>query len=349
MPTALPTQHFAQTLINWQKKHGRSHLPWQQNPSPYRVWLSEVMLQQTQVNTVIPYFERFTQRFHNIHQLAQAPLDEVLHLWTGLGYYARGRNLHKCAQIISQQYQGTFPRTVRELSALPGIGRSTAGAIAAMSMHLCAPILDGNVKRVLTRCFAISGSVYHKAIENQLWQLAEQLLPQTDYATYTQGIMDLGATVCTRTKPACPICPLQTRCLAYMQGNPQAYPTPKEKKHKPSKQTYMLVFEAQGQILLEKRPDTGIWGGLWSLPEVPTSQDLHRLKLKQMSALPKFKHTFSHYHLHISPLHISLKNKHIPKSLLLAEKEYDWYYPHAHNPIGLPQPVAKLLQTYFHS
>ncbi len=347
MPDTLKHQQFTNNLLNWHSQHGRNHLPWQKNISPYRVWLSEIMLQQTQVTTVIPYFQRFTQRFNNVHALAAAPIDEILHLWTGLGYYARARNLHKCAQIISQKYHGIFPPSINELNALPGIGRSTAGAIASISMHIRAPILDGNVKRVLTRYFAIAGAPNLKQVENQLWRLSEQLLPTDNLPIYTQAIMDLGATICTRSKPNCTICPQEQSCIAHAQGTPEAYPTPKPKKHKPNKQTYMLLLQANGQLLLEKRPDKGIWGGLWSLPEIPKTDELPNFNAENTQLLPTFKHSFTHYHLHISPLLINLKQQAVPEFLQLAEKQYDWYYPQTNNLIGLPQPVAKLLRTHF--
>lgn len=338
--------NFAHTVLNWYQSHGRFDLPWQQNISPYRVWLSEIMLQQTQVRTVIPYFERFTQAFSRVEDLACAKQDEVLQLWTGLGYYARARNLHKCAQIVSQEHAGEFPKSVDELSQLPGIGRSTAGAIAAISMNIRAPILDGNVKRVLTRYFAVAGHPSQKKVENRLWGLAEQLLPNEQYPAYTQAMMDLGATLCTRSKPSCLLCPLQPDCISYAQGNPTAYPTPKKKKLKPSKHTHMLMIEKDGRILLEKRPQSGIWGGLWSLPETSSDTDLPAWcldKVIKKQKLPAFRHTFSHYHLEIQPLLISITDR----ALEVAEKQYTWYHPHNKKPMGFPQPVAELLNNHF--
>lgn len=346
MPETSSNQNFAHTVLNWYASHGRFDLPWQQNISPYRVWLSEIMLQQTQVSTVIPYFERFMQRFNCVEKLAKAQQDEVLELWTGLGYYARARNLHKCAQIVSEEYAGKFPNSVEELNQLPGIGRSTAGAIAAISMNIRAPILDGNVKRVLTRYCAVEGHPSQKKVENKLWNLAEQLLPNQQYPAYTQAMMDLGATLCTRSKPSCLLCPLQTDCKAYAQGNPTAYPTPKEKKAKPTKHTYMLMIEQDGKILLEKRPQMGIWGGLWSLPEVQDETNLPAWclnKIKSKRSLPSFRHTFSHYHLQVQPILISITKIHSE----VAEKHGDWYHPDNSKPMGLPQPVAELLKQYF--
>ena len=223
-------QYFSDAVLLWYEQHGRKHLPWQQQINPYRVWVSEIMLQQTQVSTVIPYFERFMQRFPDVHSLATSAQDEVLHLWTGLGYYARGRNLHACAKVIVSEYRGEFPRSVEQLATLPGIGRSTAAAIASISMGIHAPILDGNVKRVLTRCFAVSGWPGDGQVQKRLWSLAEELTPNHSSRQYTQAMMDLGATLCTRSKPACGICPLQPQCLGLKTGNPAQFPQQQAEK-----------------------------------------------------------------------------------------------------------------------
>lgn len=337
---------FSDVVLAWYQQHGRKHLPWQQQISPYRVWVSEIMLQQTQVATVIPYFERFMQRFPDVFSLARAEQDEVLHLWTGLGYYARGRNLHACAQQIVEQYQGEFPASVEQLAALPGIGRSTAGAIAAISMGIRAAILDGNVKRVLTRFYAIEGWPGTTAVQKQLWDIAERLTPDHSHREYTQTMMDLGATLCTRSKPACGICPLQPRCKGYQSGKPSQFPNSKPKKEKPEKHTALLMLEAPGGLLyLEQRPQTGIWGGLWSFPEVSDEQAA-QLWLKQqfgmeadIEPLQRFRHTFSHYHLHIQPLKIRLS--HQPGHI--GEQSGHWYNPRQPSELGLAAPVKKLL------
>jgi len=337
---------FSDVVLAWYHKHGRKHLPWQQDITPYRVWVSEIMLQQTQVTTVIPYFERFMQRFPDVFSLAQAEQDEVLHLWTGLGYYARGRNLHACAQKIVELYQGEFPRSVEQLSELPGIGRSTAGAIASISMGVRAPILDGNVKRVLTRFYAVEGWPGTTAIQKQLWQVAEQLTPEHSHREYTQTMMDLGATLCTRSKPACGICPLQPQCEGYKTGKPTQFPNSKPKKEKPEKHTILLMIEnSAGELYLEQRPQQGIWGGLWSFPEVKNEDDAHSWLKQQLGCdgevqwLDSFRHTFSHYHLQIQPMKIRLQHQ----SQQIGEASGHWYNPANPSELGLAAPVKKLL------
>ena len=266
---------FSDRLLAWFDDHGRKDLPWQHDITPYHVWLSEIMLQQTQVSTVIDYYNRFIKRYDNVQALAAADLDDVLALWTGLGYYARARNLYKATQIIVERHQGQLPSTIDELMALPGIGRSTAGAIMALGYHQRHAILDGNVKRVLTRYAAISGWPGKKDIEQKLWQLAEQLLPTHRVGSYIQAQMDLGATICTRSKPLCSQCPLITDCKAYLSGNPTQYPSSKPKKAIPQRQTYWLIVRTEsGLILLEQRPNKGIWGGLWSFPEFESLDDV---------------------------------------------------------------------------
>ena len=260
---------FTKNLLQWFAQHGRHDLPWQSNPTPYRVWVSEIMLQQTQVSTVIDYYQRFMNTFSSIKSLSEAPSDEVLKLWSGLGYYARARNLHRCAQIICNEYGGEFPNTIAELVKLPGIGRSTAGAILSFSMQTRAPILDGNVKRVLTRYCAIEGLPGDQAVAAGLWDIAEQFTPADHYAQYNQAIMDLGATICTRHRPSCLLCPVNTDCQAYGQSRTHEFPqTAKTKKSRPKKSTQMLMIQnPDGRFWLEKRPPTGIWGGLWSFPQ----------------------------------------------------------------------------------
>ena len=255
-------------IIEWFDTHGRKDLPWQHPRSPYRVWISEVMLQQTQVATVMPYFERFVARFPNVDALARAEIDEVLHLWTGLGYYARGRNLHAAARHIVAAHKSELPRTLDALMALPGIGRSTAGAILAAGYSIRAPILDGNVKRVLARFFAVSGYPAERLISESLWSHAEAHTPHARVGDYTQAIMDLGATLCTRSKPRCAQCPIATRCAAYIRDSVACYPAPRPRKTLPVKRARMyLLVDPTGRCLLERRPPTGIWGGLWTPPE----------------------------------------------------------------------------------
>lgn len=303
---------FAEKVLAWFGQHGRKDLPWQHDPTPYRVWVSEIMLQQTQVTTVIPYYQRFMQRFPAVRTLADAPLDEVLQHWEGLGYYSRARNLHKAAQIIRDQHDGQFPSDMTGMEALPGIGRSTAGAILSLSHDQAHAILDGNVKRVLSRYHAVAGWPGEPRILQQLWQYAEQHLPATCNADYTQAMMDMGATLCTRSKPACLLCPLQTGCKAFQQGKPQDYPGKRPKKDLPEKTAIALLLRnSNGEILLHKRPPSGIWGGLWSFPEFagePGMADWLQQTCGQnhiiSQRLPTLTHTFSHYRLHLQPLQV---------------------------------------------
>lgn len=340
---------FSKKLLGWHTKHGRHDFPWQQNRTLYRVWVSEIMLQQTQVITVIPYFERFMSRFPNIQDLANAEQDEVLHLWTGLGYYARARNLHKAAQTIRDEYANQFPEEYEVVLALPGIGRSTAGAILAQALGQQHVILDGNVKRVLTRLYAIEGWPGKKDIENQLWKLAESLTPQAQLADYTQAIMDLGATACAR-KPTCTSCPVIDLCEAHQQGNVTSYPTPKKRKALPVKSTHMLVLQNnEGGIMLEQRPPSGIWGGLWSLPEYSedTLEGIQKwcekrlgLLIDNIESLPLFRHTFSHFHLDITPIACQVKS---PANHVMEASNRVWYNTQRPESLGLPAPVVKIL------
>lgn len=344
----MSSPNFAQQVLAWYDLHGRKHLPWQQNITPYRVWVSEIMLQQTQVSTVIPYYERFMQRFPDVFSLAKADIDEVLHLWTGLGYYARGRNLHKCAQSLVGNYQGIFPQDVEQLSQLPGIGRSTAAAIASISMNIPAAILDGNVKRVLTRYFAIEGWPGNSQTEKQLWQLAEQLTPSQRNAQYTQAMMDLGATLCTRSKPQCEICPIAEHCLGLKTGKPTQFPNSKPKTIKPVKQTTLVFILANQQLLLQQQPNQGIWGGLWCPPQTNESPQELLQKLipgaqAEQSELGKFRHTFSHYHLDINP--VVLRLAHLPSCVADSDKVNQCWYNLQNPPaMGLPAPIKKLIE-----
>ena len=340
---------FSQLLLNWYSKYGRHDLPWQQNRNCYRVWISEIMLQQTQVTTVIPYFERFMERFPDVSSLAEATQDEVLHLWTGLGYYARARNLHKAAQIIQNEYRNNFPEEYEAVLALPGIGPSTAGAILAQALGQRHVILDGNVKRVLTRLYTIEGWPGKKEVENQLWEHAASLTPEQRLTDYTQAIMDLGATVCTR-KPDCSICPVSSLCLAYEQGNPTNFPEPKPRKTLPVKKTHMLVLRnEQGEILLERRPPSGIWGGLWSLPECTAEQasDVQQwchqhlgLLIHNAHTQAALRHTFSHFHLDITPVISQVKS---PANHVMEASNRVWYNTEQPELLGLPTAVLKIL------
>jgi A/G-specific adenine glycosylase len=307
------------------------------------------MLQQTQVATVIPYFERFMQRFPDITSLANAELDEVLHLWTGLGYYARARNLHKAAIEIRDQHGGQFPREFDEVLALPGIGRSTAAAILAQAHNQRYAILDGNVKRVLTRLYAIEGWPGKKPVEHQLWQLAEQHTPQERTCDYTQAIMDFGATLCSR-KPDCQNCPVSQHCQSFQAGNPTDYPTPKGRKSLPIRKTRMLILQdTNKQVLLLQRPPAGIWGGLWSLPECPDDKDIASwcevtlgLNVSDLSEQKTMRHTFSHFHLDITPVHAAVQPTN--QSAMEADARV-WYNTAQPDVLGLPAPVKTLLES----
>lgn len=341
---------FSATLVGWQKQHGRHTLPWQNTQDAYRVWLSEIMLQQTQVSTVIPYYQRFLQSFPDVFSLAKASSEEVMSHWSGLGYYTRARNLHRCAQTVVEQYDGKFPNDPAKLAELSGIGRSTAAAIAAFSYGYRAAILDGNVKRVFTRIFGISGYPGSKPVEDQLWLRAAALLPETDIESYTQGLMDLGATICTRSSPACGKCPFESRCVAKKTDRIAELPEKKPKKKVPEKQTMMLVVIQDGQVLLEQRPDSGIWGGLLSLPEMAAEEDMdvfakqtaHWLnqfdgKLNERQRLSSFVHVFTHFKLTIHPvvLYTEQVKPHVP---------YQWLDLHKIHQAPLPAPVKKILQ-----
>ncbi len=341
---------FSAAVLAWAARNGRKDLPWQQNVSPYRVWISEIMLQQTQVATVLGYFERFMQRFPDLHSLAAGELDEVLHLWTGLGYYSRARNLHKTAQLLVTQHGGEFPRTVEELASLPGIGRSTAGAIASLGMGLRAPILDGNVKRVLARYSALREYPGASAATKQLWELAEQLTPSAKQAAaYTQAMMDLGATLCTRSKPDCDRCPLQAGCQARLLGLQDQLPVPRPKKVLPEQHTCMILLEnPDGEILLQQRPAQGLWGGLYSLPELDgieqLPQLLQSLQLAETgrNSLPVLSHTFSHFRLHIQPWLVQAQVAGVAEMTTTPQVWYNREHPPS---IGLAAPVKKLLRS----
>lgn len=342
---------FSHRIIDWQQQHGRHGLPWQ-GADVYRVWLSEIMLQQTQVVTVIPYFLRFVARFPTIADLAADSEDSVLAHWSGLGYYSRARNLHRAAQLIMQRHDGKFPQQFEDILALPGIGRSTAAAISALAFHERCAILDGNVKRVLARYHAIEGYTGEKKIEAQLWQQAEALLPKGDVAVYTQGLMDLGAMICTRSKPQCSLCPLQTDCAAYQNERVAQLPTPRPRKVLPERHSTFLLLLNGSDILLEKRPGNGIWGGLWCPPHVDpkllkTVEDADAYCFKHFGtetihtiALSTFTHTFTHFKLHITPLLLQVINK----SKQIQEPGSVWLNVDDALQAAIPKPVRKLLQ-----
>lgn len=339
---------FGPAVVAWYQQHGRKDLPWQQNISPYRVWISEIMLQQTQVSTVMDYFERFMQALPTVQELAAAPLDEVLHLWTGLGYYSRARNLHKTAHRVCADYNGEFPRSAETLASLPGIGPSTAGAIASLSMGLRAPILDGNVKRVLARYSAETSYPGTSQATKRLWQLSELLTPQHDIAQYTQAMMDLGATLCTRKQPDCPSCPVLSGCLAYQRNQQHLLPAPRPRKELPVRRVAMPILTNQDNaILLQQRPAEGLWGGLWSLPElsdinaVAALLQQYQLDLQQQQRLEPLRHTFSHFHLDIEPWLIRVQSS---TELTVAENNWLWYNPLNPPRLGLAAPIKGLIK-----
>ncbi len=339
---------FARRLLAWHARHGRHDLPWQRRRTPYRVWVSEIMLQQTQVATVIPYYARFLERFPDVAVLAAAPVDEVLHLWTGLGYYARARNLQQAAKLIVAEHRGRFPTEFEQVADLPGIGRSTAGAILALARGRRHAILDGNVKRVLARYHAVPGWPGDKRVEQELWALAEAHTPRTRLADYTQAIMDLGATLCTRGKPDCGRCPLAADCRAHALGRETAFPGTRPRKTLPLKRTRMLMLLRDGAVLLTRRPPAGVWGGLWGFPEIGAQADARawcreRLGMspRTSTAWPVLRHTFSHFHLDIEPIRLELKLD--GASVRDADGE-KWVKLGAAARLGLPAPVKSLLE-----
>lgn len=349
MPVTTSNYSFSNRLLTWFDEHGRKDLPWQQNKTPYRVWVSEIMLQQTQVLTVIPYYLRFMQRFPDIVALANAEQDKVLHLWTGLGYYARARNLHKAAKVVRDGFSGDFPTSMEDVISLPGIGRSTAAAILSISNNQPEVILDGNVKRVLGRYFAIEGWPGNKKVEDKMWAMAQSLKPESRFSDYTQAIMDLGATLCTRAKPKCETCPVISACLAYAQGKQADFPYKKPKKQIPTKSTVMLVPFYQGSVLLEKRPPSGIWGGLFGMLE-SSDKDIDSTIIGlignaafEKRALTEFTHTFSHFHLVIKPILIELKGPTLKITNQVNEGERLWYNIQQPPSVGLAAPTVKIL------
>lgn len=340
---------FSATVIEWQQQHGRHALPWQNTTDAYRIWLSEIMLQQTQVAAVLTYYARFLARFPTLGALAAAPSEDVMALWSGLGYYARARNLHACAKRVAAEYGGVFPSDPALLAQLPGIGRSTAAAISAFSSGTRAAILDGNVKRVFARVFGVDQYPGIKQVEDALWRRAEALLPQAGIERYTQGLMDLGATLCTRSRPDCPRCPLRDRCVAFATGRTAELPVRKPKKTHPEKRAAMLVVVDGGQVLLEQRADSGIWGGLLSLPEVNGHAAFDDAMpdalaaagrfgvVEEVQALLPLVHVFTHYKLHIHPHRVDLEKR------AAAQPGYVWWDLANIEQAPLPAPVKKLL------
>ena len=337
----------APALLAWARGHGRHDLPWQHPAMPYRVWVSEIMLQQTQVATVIPYFERFMQRLPDLPALAAAPLDDVLALWSGLGYYARARNLHRAAIDCVETHDGELPATLETLIALPGIGRSTAGAILALGHGRRAAILDGNVKRVLARYHAVPGWPGKAATLRALWDLAERETPQRNVAAYTQAIMDLGATVCTRSSPDCGHCPLANDCAVRLAGTQALYPGPRPRRARPRRTAAFAWVEAGGRLLLEQRPPSGIWGGLLCLPEIPAAQDPHGWCRQVFGTAPEglekqpgFEHEFTHFRLSADVVALQAPLRSVADAPMLR-----WLSPQAALAAGLPAPIRRYIEA----
>lgn len=344
-------QQFSLPLLSWYKQHGRKDLPWKNPPHPYRVWVSEIMLQQTQVQTVIPYFSRFMDYYPSLDKLAQAEEDEVLSLWSGLGYYSRARNLHKTAQMIQNQYQGQFPKEFQTLLTLPGIGASTAAAIISQAFDEPTAILDGNVKRVLSRFFAISGWSEQAQVKKTLWELAQACMPKHSCADYTQAIMDLGALCCTVKKPSCEQCPVKLHCQAFINQAQELYPEKKVKKAVPQRQQQFLVLHnAEQWIYLEKRPPSGLWGGLWCLPSIEYSlcpvkfiETEYDLKGGAPIPLIEFKHKFTHVTLEIKALSIQTQ----AQGNKLSECRGKWFTKKQLTTLGLAKPTIQILSKFF--
>ncbi len=346
-------ESIARPLLDWFDHHGRKDLPWQRDKTPYRVWVSEIMLQQTQVATVIPFYERFMAAFPTVADLATAPEDQVLHLWTGLGYYARARNLHRCAQRVCTEHGGEFPSDLPGLMALPGIGRSTAGAILSLAMDARAPILDGNVKRVLARYHAVEGWPGRSSVSDRLWAHAEQHTPKRRVADYTQAIMDLGATCCTRTRPACVGCPLQQNCEAARTGLQGAFPGKKPAKSLPLRHKwYSVVTHPTNKVLLQRRPSKGIWGGLWAPPEFDSRTEATAW-ITRVLGIPAdqcydgatFRHTFTHFKLEAVPVRTEYPaNRADPPTVEVDAGDLQWFSLHPPPSVGLPAPIVRLLE-----
>jgi A/G-specific adenine glycosylase len=340
---------FADALIHWHRRHGRHELPWQRARTPYRVWVSEIMLQQTQVGTVIGYYERFMQRFPTVNALAAAPLDDVLHLWSGLGYYSRARNLHRAAQILVAQHAAELPEDPEALERLPGIGRSTAAAIVALALDRRATILDGNVRRVLARYFGIEGAPDNAAAQSTLWRHAQACTPEREVAIYTQAIMDFGAMLCTRRQPLCMHCPLSGQCVALRTGRVEVLPTPRRRLERPTRQVVMLLaVREDGRVLLRQRPSRGVWAQLWTPPEFADVEQARAFVAPAAGAplqtLPLVRHAFTHFDLQITPLRISWPQGEVrePAAVWPADSSL-WYDVRQPARVGIPAPIASLL------
>ena len=343
-------QWFSRAVLRWFKQHGRHDLPWQVDRDPYRIWVSEIMLQQTQVVTVIPFFNRFLKRFPDVRTLAKARVDTVLHHWAGLGYYARARNLHRAAKIIQREHAGIFPVCFDDVLALPGIGKSTAGAILSLAFHQSHPILDGNVRRVLTRFYAISGDVSSVMGQEKLWSLIQHLVPSKggSAAAFNQAMMDIGATVCVRKNPKCLICPIRRHCKASALGSADSFPTPRKSRTRPRRMITMVILcDPRGRVLLERRPSTGVWGGLWSFPECGPDSDIEKWCESALGvnptlrrALPIVEHGFTHFILEIHPVLLTVSARDSDK---LRSSNRAWVKTGAVGKKGLPIPVKNIL------
>jgi A/G-specific adenine glycosylase len=340
---------FAQQVVRWQHHHGRHTLPWQLTRDPYRVWLSEIMLQQTQVATVLAYYERFLQRFPDVTALAAASLDEVLGAWSGLGYYSRARNLHRCAKVVVQEWHASFPITSAELAELPGIGRSTAAAIAAFCFGERVAILDGNVKRVLARAFGFDGDLSQARNERELWALAQSLVPKSGIESYSQGLMDLGATLCVSRKPLCEACPVNDGCVAFAAGAQADYPVKSRRLQRGARDNVLLLLLWRGQVWLERRPDAGVWAGLWSLPEFDSAAAFQSASVDwpgRAAALPSLIHVLTHFDWTMHPMRWDLPTRtgaaRISR-IVAAWPAGRWFSPGDARALGLPAPVRKLL------
>jgi A/G-specific adenine glycosylase len=343
------TDGFAPALLDWYDREGRRDLPWLRDRAPYRVWVSEIMLQQTRVATVIPYYQQFLERFPDVAALAAAPLDEVLHLWSGLGYYARARNFRRAARLVMAEHAGRLPEDLAALRALPGIGRSTAGAILAQAHGRRFPILDGNVKRVLARLHAVPGWPGEAAVERQLWSLAERHTPEARVADYTQAIMNLGASVCRRGRPDCGACPAAAGCAAHALGREDEFPAPRPRRERPLRHTRMLLLRnAAGAVLLERRPAQGIWGGLWCPPELgeETAADwalrVLGMAIETTAPLAKVRHGFSHFELEIEPVAAEVDT---PSRAVMEPDRWVWYNARSPAKVGLAAVVGRLIES----
>lgn len=348
--TADNSKQFSTNIIIWYGEHGRKSLPWQQNRTPYRVWVSEIMLQQTQVTTVIDYYLRFMEAFPTVNDLAKAPIDDVLKLWTGLGYYARARNLHKAANMVVDDFDGEFPTCIEQIQTLPGVGRSTGAAILSLALNQPHPILDGNVKRIIARCFMVEGWYGQAKVLNTMWSIVEKLSPQKDIQPYNQALMDIGSAICTRSKPKCDICPVSEFCMANIEGKTAEYPHKKPKKEKPVKSQWWPILVSNGKVLLNQRPPSGIWGGLYSFHDFESEEQLtafckeNQLVAHKSQQLEPMVHIFTHFQLNIQPVLIELETGNEINQV--ADNNVQLWHEIGTEPtFGVPTPVVKLLKV----